>query len=469
MRIIKKADGLRAEKEHSFKLRGEEISYRVITEETFLGEEEAEASIVSFTYLRTGVESENRPVVFVFNGGPGSSCVWMHLGLFGPRRIQLENPVDPAPVPPYVLEDNPHCMLDVCDLVLIDPVETGFARLYDKEKGSSYFGADCDAQAVSLFIENWLNRYERMNSPKFLAGESYGTIRSCQLLKALMGACLTKEARLVAIPINGVIFLGSAIACEKQHPQFPDILFTFSAMAASNWYHNREGKPAKVSDFVEEAEGFAAKEYLKLLYLGERLPETEREETLQKAGWYLGLSPELLKRKNYEIEIDAFAEELLRDRGLDLGLYDARFVLPHNDHKTFHDTITDDGAMGKYTPAFAGGMGLYRKELGISRDREYRAIDLAVNEDFPMSGEMTNVDCLIGAMRRNSRLGLFFGTGVYDLVTTAGLVRYVVNHMGIDHSRVTVKEYESGHMPYLGEESCEKLEADMREFIAKYR
>jgi carboxypeptidase C (cathepsin A) len=319
-----------------------------------------------------------------------------------------------------------------------------------------------------LFIENWLNKYNRHQSPRYLAGESYGTIRSGMLLRELMGGPFAEEHRLLAIPINGVILLGTAITLSMLNNNplvYPDIL-KFTARAAVNHYHHPEGKPA-LEEFVDAAWSFAGGEYLTGLFAGEGLEPCKRADLCGKLQYFTGIPAEWYDKHDLTVTDDAFRSLVLQDRGLDIGAYDGRYTMAHSEQVRMSDPVADDPAMGKYTPAFMGAMNAALKtELAIAMNREYRSIDFAVNGMWDFACPVPPTEALTAAMRRNEKMRVFFGSGLYDLITPPGTVRYLANHLNLPRDRVTVREYESGHMPYLGEESAAKLEADLREFVA---
>jgi carboxypeptidase C (cathepsin A) len=456
--------------EHEITLRGETVRYRAIAEETAVEDDMGKplASLFTYTYLRTGAGNcVKRPVIFAFNGGPGSSSAWLHLGLFGPRRVSLSDDVNPEVLPPYELEDNPHCLLDTCDLVMIDPVNTGYARLYQEGAQSQFYGVRQDAGVLALFIESWLNRYDRQMSPRFVAGESYGTIRACMLLRELMGGPMTENHRLLAIPVNGVILLGSALTLQvlgAAPAVYPEVL-KLMAQAAVHHYHHPDGKPG-VADFAEEAWHFAGGDYLQALFAGEALDAEKRRKLCGKLEYFTGVSAEWFDGHNLKVDDVSFRSLVLREIGLDVGSYDGRYTMTHTELLPVCDPVGDDPAMGKYTPAFSGAMNtVIRSELGITLDREYRAIDFAVNGKWDYSSPVSPAEALTAAMRRNEKMRVFFVSGLYDLVTHPGEVRYLTAHLNLPKDKVTVREYESGHMPYIGKESAEKLEADLRAFI----
>lgn len=454
--------------EGSAELGGVSIPYQAVCEEWLLVDEaeNAEASVFSYSYFRKDGE-ENRPVLFAFNGGPGSGCLWLHLGLTGPTRLCLDHPLDPSPTPPYTLEPNPHCPLDVCDVVMIDPVGTGYAQLFSPEAADRYYSADGDAAAIAAFIEAWLNRYGRWQSPKYLMGESYGTIRSCLLLRELAGGPTTTIGRCCSISIDGLILMGSVgLNGSKAEPVEPSVLY-LTSYATAHWYHHL-GKGKSVDPaFLEEAFRFSYEEYLPALYLGTRLPQDKRDMVVRKLEKFTGVDAAWLLQHDLRITPAEFTKVCFQQESVTLGLYDTRYTACHSNCLGVDDPIADDAAMGKYAPAFVTAMnGSKKAELGISWEKAYRAISFSeVNRQFQMQGKNTPLQCLAGAMRRNSKLRLLFVGGLYDLCTPMGYVQYICAQGKLPEERVMQKVYESGHMPYLDEPAATALAADIREFI----
>lgn len=451
---------------------GLRISYKVISEETVLGNEkgEAEATVFSYSYIRTDIEKrESRPVIFLFNGGPGSSSMWLHLGMAAPLRIRLDCEVNPSPVPPYGLEENADSLLDVCDLVMLDPVDTGYARLLNLEAAPCYFGAMQDAQAMAMVIRDWLIRYNRYDSPKYLLSESYGTIRSALLLREFSGGHTTNGADLAAISLNGVIMLGSALLYEGYGdpvPVWPEIL-KMPAWAATNRYHHPQGKP-ELKQFVNEAWAFAGGEYLNALFAGENLEEEAKKRVARKLEYFTGIPESLFLAQGLRLDDKGFARNVLRKEGLDVGIYDSRYTVPHMPFLKAYDTVADDPAMGQYIYPFVGTMeGDMKRALGIKTQRPYLGINFRAGERWGLEGMPDPIQCVVAALRRHRKLHLFFASGLYDLCTHPGYVRYLVSHYGLPSSQMTVKEYPSGHMPYLGADGRGCLMHDIREFISQ--
>ena len=262
-------------------LRGEKISYRSVSEDNVFYDEngKAIASIFSFSYFRDGVEDlSKRPVIFAFNGGPGTSSVMVHLGFVGPKRIKYKDDVDDMTgLPPYEVIDNPECLLDIADLVLVDPVGTGFGVLLDEAKGSQFYGVEEDAEALLSFIQSWLQRYERWMSPKYVIGESYGCTRAaCAAGIAARGSA----DRYYDFAFDGIVFIGNSVSTGKffnrEVPAEPAVL-GFPTYAAINWYHNTDHS-VELDEWVHEARAFADSEYVLALYRGSSLKGKEREK-----------------------------------------------------------------------------------------------------------------------------------------------------------------------------------------------
>ncbi len=446
-------------------LKGKEISYtrRFETAHFSNGGE-----ITAFTYLADETSSD-RPVLFVTNGGPGSSVVWLHLGLFGPKRIHLDDPLHPQTVPSYVLEDNPHCPLDICDIVLMDPPGAGFSKEPDEAGKKEFYSIDGDALGFALFIEKWMEIHGRGNSPLYFAGESYGTVRAPALADALMGGPYSNQHRLCALSLSGILFLGTAFttgAGVLAQPPVEESVRNLLCCAATAAYHHPESGITP-NEAAEKAWNFAP-EYLTALFLGNTLAEEKRQQTANTLASLLHIPASVLLADGLRYTMDQFRKSVLP--GKEAGAYDGRYLMegagrPGNfPMPGMIDPVAEDPAMGMYTPSFIGGMNLLRREMELP-DGIYTAINFAVNGQWNYQSNRSPLASLENAMRRNESMRLFFGTGLYDLVTVPGNVRYTLSQSSLPLSRVTAKEYESGHMSYLGEESAEKLDRDMHAFI----
>lgn len=453
-----------------------DIPYTMTMERLNFGAEAAEATMHIYSYTAQDGQPD-RPVVFVFNGGPGSSGIWMHLGFAAPKRVKLDNAVNPTAHGPYVLEDNPNSFIDVADTVVIDPVETGYSRLLDQSKAGEYLTVDGDAEMFAILIADWLRSRGRVNSPRYLCGESYGTYRMPYVARELFGGPFANGHRLRAFPVDGMLMLGSALVLAPSlTPDYPAVYpsaHQLPDMAAANHYHRPEGKPA-LKDWINEVWDFCSGEYLSILFKGSSLTADERRAAAEKMEWYTGVSAQWFMENGFELSHSQFSKLCLRDRWLDVGIYDARYTMRHSDDKTtegkpvMDDPVADDPAMGKYSAAFIGCWeAAFKPWAGIELDEEYRLIDFTCNGRFNLKSAsgLTPTQCLEMDMRRDENLRVMQLSGVYDLCTSFSTVRYMANHMNVDPARLTLREYESGHMPYLGEESAKALTDDIRAFI----
>jgi carboxypeptidase C (cathepsin A) len=454
--------------QHAGVFGGRRVNYEATAGETVLRDAKGApaATLFSFSYVEKAAKLD-RPVIFIFNGGPGSSSVWLHLGMAGPRQVDFADEVNPPTVPPFPLKDNPNALLDVADLVFIDPPGTGFSRVLPGGRTEDFYGVNQDALAVAKFISDWLSRHDRWASPKFVMGESYGTTRAAALATTLMGGPTSPSGELGAITLNGVLVLGPAMGGAAGDHLYGANL---PAMAASAWYHRPELRQGRTLDAaVDAARTLAAEGYMRALYLGNALPAAERQALAEDLAALTGVSAQTWLDHRLRLGLGAFAGELLKDRGLQVGAYDSRYVLPLK--AAGADPVADDPAMGQYTPAFVGAMNTYlTTELKVRMDAPYVPIAFAqVNAkwDYGPGGPRGRDAAaeFAQALRRNPSLRLFVAAGHYDLVTTVGAAEYALNQVDLPPGRVTVKAYPSGHMPYLGADSAKALAADVRAFI----
>jgi carboxypeptidase C (cathepsin A) len=456
----------------------EKVHYTVIAGDTVLKDETGAptATIFSFSYIREDVKDRTaRPVFFVFNGGPGSSSIWMHLGFFGPRRVAWGNVVKPPTTPPFSLQDNPYCILDLADIVLIDPVGTGFSHLLPAGNTKQYYGVEQDGRATVEFIEAWLTKQGRMNSPKFLVGESYGVTRAIVVARMLMGGPFSETGRMTAIPLNGIVIMGGS-PTEGYGKESGDeaYLNNLPTMAATAWYHKKAGSGDTLESVIAEAQTYAADKYLRALYAGDRLSAQSQNQVAEHLAKLTGLPVDFIQQNRLRVSIEDFRKELLLKEGLVVGAYDSRFTLPSGPGEGPLDPVADDPAMGQYSPAFVGAMDVYlRDELKVKVDSPYEAIAFkTVNSPWDYGpggkpgGPTTRAQDLSSAMRRNSQLRLFSVSGDYDCVTTMGNAAYGLAHSGLALDRVEAHTYPSGHMAYLGDEGSSALAADLRKFVA---
>jgi len=429
--------------------------------------EKPRASIFFVAYVLDGVEDRNRrPLTFSFNGGPGSSSVWLHLGLLGPRRVLLDDEGFALP-PPYKLVDNAYTLLDTTDLVFIDPVSTGYSRVLEGEKPKQYHGFKKDIESVGDFIRLYTTRYQRWTSPKFLIGESYGTTRAA----GLSGYLQDRHG----MYLNGIMLISSILNFQsdrfKPGNDLPNILFlpTYTATA---WYHHRlgEGLQNDLQATLAEVEAFAMGEYANALMQGDDLPDEERLVIARKLARYTGLSDDYIERTNLRIEIFRFTKELLRHAKRTVGRLDSRFKGIDRDSAgerfEFDPSMTNIG--GPYTATLNDYV---RGELKYESDLPYEILNERVNpwSFAEFENEYVNVaETLRLAMTTNPHLKVYSANGYYDLATPYLATRYTFKHMGLDKSllaNLRIGYFEAGHMMYIHIPSLVKLKGELVDFI----
>ncbi|MFL6290983.1 MAG: S10 family peptidase [Thermoanaerobaculia bacterium] len=453
---------------HKAVIGGASIAYTASAGTLVLRDEEGkpEASMFFVAYVRDGVQDlSKRPITFAYNGGPGSSSVWLHMGAFGPRRVVLDDE-GRDPGPPYRLTDNGESILDLTDLVFIDPVITGYSRPAPGEDPRRFHGLREDVESVGRLIHVYATRNGRWSSPKFLAGESYGTTRSAALVHHLQER--------YGMYFNGVVLISSILNFQTARFQvgndlpYPLFLPTYTATA---WYHKRlpadlQGDLRKALD---EAERFALGEYTLALAQGNDLAPERRREMAQKVARLTGLSPEYVERVNLRPVIHPFTKELLRAERKTVGRLDSRFQ--------GIDRMAE-GEEPEFDPSYAAILGPFSAVLN-----DYVAMDLGFKSDLPyeiltdrarpwsyreFENSYVNVaEDLREAMARNPALKVFVGNGYYDLATPYFATEYTFDHLAFDPGyaeRVTKAYYECGHMIYIRKVDREKLKRDLAAF-----
>lgn len=462
------------QRRHGGCFNGKGLRYRSVVEEVPIHDVDGEviASVVSIGYLAEDA-GDARPVIFAFNGGPGSASIWLHMGLLGPRRPDYgtdagEEESRPRTVAPFGLVDNHDSPLDVADVVLIDPPGTGYSRVFGAGNVEKVFGVQQDADVTTQFIREWLRRHDRGNSPKYLLGESYGTVRAALVAQRLAGGP-SSTGRMEGITLNGVILMGQATDDSRDVPELASVTLLPSA-AATAWFHGKAGRETSFDAHVQGARAFANGPYLQALFAGSRLPDEARAGVAEALSGYTGIPATRLLELELKLEASTFSREVLRADGLEAGIYDARFVLPLASNG--NDPVADDPAMGQYVPVYvATARTHFRDVLGVQTDRAYNAIEFRRINQLFWKGQRPPPDnhalALATAMRRNPRLRVLVATGWYDLATPVGAAEQAVALSGMDASRVEFREYASGHMPYIGARSRQQLSADLRAFVTK--
>lgn len=446
---------------------GQEITYSAAVVETVVsdGSGNAGATYVCTEYLRTDIVDPHRPVIFIFNGGPGSASVWTHLGI-GPRRIADADTLTPAMTPPFRLVDNADSPLDTADLVFIDPPGTGYSRLHSEDMKPAFFGIEQDARATLEFIAHWTRRHRRENSPRFLIGESYGTVRAARMAKlANGGPFLGGQTR--ATSISGVAILGPALGIGLgDWSGLVSTALDIASLAASARYH------AGVTTTYEEATLFGRDRLLPTLAAGKSAPD--RDAVARELADLLGVDMSAVLAADLKVTAADYLRLARSKTGESIGAYDSRYVLPASDAGA--DPVADDPGMGQYMPAFLSLIAPYlRDELGYNAgDNEYIAIafrDINATWDYGSGagvlpyGLHANLDSfgeLAQALRRDPNFRVMLGVGEYDLVTTRAATDFALARHCFDTERVQVNVYPSGHMPYLGAEARRLLAVDLR-------
>ncbi|MEZ5892422.1 MAG: hypothetical protein R3C58_04660 [Parvularculaceae bacterium] len=451
---------------------GKTVTYQVIARETFIENDKGEpvASIFSTSYLADGyADPKTRPVAFIFNGGPGSASLWLHMGAFGPKRVRLPQGPNDDGAAPYDLIANPGSIIDVADMVFIDPVGTGWSRTLGEAKTDDYWGVKQDAASVREFIRLWLVENKRWNSPKYLIGESYGTTRSAALLEAL-------ESGWTDIAMNGVVLISTVLNFGLDATDAGNDVGFIGLMpgyAATAWYHGKVDKNAWGGDmakFLDAARAFATDEYMPALLKGQMAPEAERNATAAKLAAFTGLSESYVKRANMRVSLPHFMRELRRDEGLAVGRLDSRYTGVEADGIGENPEYDPSayGIDGAYTAAmldyFGRDLGVDIREpystLGGVRDWNWNAEDAGGDNSY------VNVAPWVErAMRQNRDLRVLAANGYYDLATPFFGTEMTLAQPGFDRSRLTVTYYEAGHMMYIYDPALEALSNDVREFI----
>lgn len=447
---------------HRTTLGGREIAYTATAGNLhLLDDKSAPRASIFYVAYTADTDEPDRPITFCFNGGPGSSSVWLHLGALGPRRVDMIDAHLPPP-PPHRLVDNADGILDVTDLVFIDPVGTGFSRGVGEHEDKAFTSVKEDIASLSDFIWRYLQRTGRWNAPRFIAGESYGTTRAAGMAAALQAKGLT---------LNGLILVSPALDFSafifKQGHDLPHLLF-LPSYAATAWYHDRLAeRPDDLAAFVDEVRTFTITEYAPALMMGARLNENRRAALAVQLEAYTGVSAAEWIAADLRLADMHYAKAALGARGQTVGRLDSRYTSPDTDplhHKTQNDP-SFDAPYGPYTSTINGYL---RQTLGYDPPERYEVISFQVNETWEwvkgVDGFPSTADDLRKTLIQNPHLKVLVANGYYDLATPFFAAEYVADHLGVDRSllgNISMTYYEGGHMMYLHEESRAKLRADL--------
>jgi carboxypeptidase C (cathepsin A) len=461
--------------EHSARIGDLTISYKATASTTLLKDDKGEptALMYSTAYTRSDVKDmSQRPIAFIYNGGPGSASVWLHMGAFGPRRVVTDN-ASATPPAPYKIVDNTESLLDKTDMVFIDPVGTGFSHAVGKAEDKNFWGVDPDVKSLAQFIVTYVNRNGRWNSPKFLIGESYGTFRSVALGNYLQ----TTDG----MYLNGIVLISSVIDASSLSFSTGDdrsYIFYVPTYAATAYYYKLvKNPPADINTFVDSARQFAQGEYAAAMMKGSSLTAAETADIATKLSAFTGLSEDYLIKADLRVALPQFDAELQRSRGLVVGRYDSRYsgntydLLTENSE--FDPSFT--AVVGAFTAAFNGYV---RDDLKFGQDKTYKVLpsepgrnwdwkhNASGGEFFP-SAPNVGID-MVRELVENPHLKVQVENGYFDSATPFYATEYTIDHLLLPpdaRSRISLKYYTSGHMIYLHDEDRVKLKANIAAFI----
>ncbi len=451
---------------HVVRIGGREVKYTatVGTIPIRLDNNEIQARMFFVAYTRDGEDPGSRPVSFLYNGGPGAATIWLHMGSFAPKHVRMA-PEGFQPAPPFRLEDNPYSLIETTDMVFVDAVSTGYSRTAPGVDPSRFHGQSEDIRAFGEFINGWLTEYDRWNSPKYLMGESYGTIRSAGLAREL-------QAR-HGIDLNGIVLISALLTYQTLDPS-PDndvawasLLETFTADA---WYHKKlppDLQSRSLKNVVDESRSFAWGEYLTALAKGSELSDDERTAMAGKLARLTGLSSHFILEANLRVSAERFRKELLRDQRLVIGRLDGRFTALDADAAGERQEFdpSNQALQGPYTATFQDYI---RNDLQWETDLRYPTSGNVRPWTYVQNSYMDMTEELRGTMARNPFLKVFVAIGYYDMATIMGGAEFNFTHLAYDRQitdRVSYGYYEAGHMIYIRPSAHRALTEDIVRFI----
>lgn len=453
---------------HEMTIGGESIRYTATTGRMPIRNEKTgvtEGQIFYVYYRKDGSNAATRPISFVFNGGPGSATVWLHMGAYGPKRVHL-NPDGTNPPPPFTYEDNPYTLLNQTDLVFLDPVGTGYSRATKPELGPNFWGLDEDVRSVGEFIRLFLVTNKRWSSPKFVSGESYGTTRAAHLSGWLADN---------GIALNGVVLLSAVLnfqASRQAHGNDLGWVGYFPSYVAAAWYHRKlpaDLQALPLEEVLHQAERWTDGAYLQALHAGAKLSDADRQQATAQMARFSGLSRGFVEDNDLRVALPRFDHELLRDRRLVVGRLDSRFTAFSTD---------PGGERGEFDPSEASIRNSFtpvlndyvRQELGYQSDDPYYILGGGIGPwKYPTTQGFPDVTpSLERAFAKNPAMKLFVAMGYYDTATPYWAVEYTLDHLNIAPAarrNITTDHFAAGHMMYIDEPSMKKLRAGIGRFI----
>jgi len=413
-----------------------------------------------------------RPIIFAYNGGPGSSSYWLHMGVMGPKRIVVNDP-GYTKAAPYQLVNNDYSILDMADVVMMDPIGTGLSVPVGKAEGKDFWGVDQDIRAISLFIIQFLKQYDRLQSPKYILGESYGTFRNAGVMSYLLDR---------GFALNGVIMVSAVFDLRTlTFPPNDDLPYIvhFPTYAATAWYHNKlTGKNPNLMAFLDEVRKFTEEEYMPALFKGDRLTQAQKTQLAGRLNQYTGVSTDYWLKADLRVKASEFFNELLRENGMTVGRLDSRFV--GINERLINQNGTTDPQSDAISPAYtAGFLDYFHRDLGVDKKLNYKTSAYSspgFKWDWSHAGNMqwntqsainTGID-MADAMNKDPNLKVLIMNGIYDLATVFYGVEHSISHLGLRpeiKKNIIMTYYEAGHMMYTHGPSLQKFKKDLADFI----
>jgi carboxypeptidase C (cathepsin A) len=455
---------------HTVRLDGREIKYTATagTIPIRLDNGQVAARMFFVAYAKDGEDVKTRPVSFLYNGGPGAATIWLHMGSFAPKHVQMADEGF-QPAPPFRLQDNENALIDVTDMVFVDAISTGFSRTAPGVSSQQFHGQTGDIRAFAECINNWLITYNRMASPKYLIGESYGTIRSAGLSAELQ--------QRHGIDLNGIALISSLLTYQTLSPgPQNDVAYAanIETFTADAWYHKKlpaDLQGMSLKQAVDLSRTFAWGDYMAALTKGNTLTDAEKTAMAQKLARFTGLSPQFILNANLRVTAERFRKELLRDRRLALGRLDGRFTSIDLDAAGEREEfdISNQALQGPYTAMFQDYL---KNDLKWESDLHYPSSGNVRPWTYDENRYMDMTEALRGTMTRNPFLKVFVAIGYYDMATVMGGAEFNFTHLAYDKQvidRVSYGYYEAGHMIYIRPSAHRALKQDVAKFITGSR
>ncbi|MGI6255033.1 MAG: S10 family serine carboxypeptidase-like protein [Acutalibacter sp.] len=432
-----------------------------VEDHVFYDESGREEAVIN-TIAYTRPSDEPRPVMFLWNGGPGSATSTLNLECFGPYQMKKDG--DGMTASNELVED-PNCLLDICDLVFVDPVGVGFSRLLNSEKQETYYSLDGDARSNAYAVLDWIRTHRRWDSPIYLLGESYGTVRVSRMLEEFGRNPMVGNKMMLGLKIAGIILVGVALSVDEKgsiyDPKLDLLTSALPTMAAVNWYHNHKEfeTPIREEDFVENAWQFVAKELCPALFQGDECPDSDIQRLAEKLSEITGMDASYFVKTRLTLrDVEDFMTQVAAAQGNRVDIYDGRVTQPLS--KAYNP-------VGDSNIPLLLMNGKLAEKLSLDPARLYFTGNINVNDawSYKSADGIGNMDCLKHAMDRMPEMKVFVASGRYDLCTLLGNTRYLFSHAGLPRQNLTLREYEGGHGVYSSTEGKRKFLADIRAML----